>query len=361
MSLISEYKNAVYVLNRDNVSWYNQMEWANEEKCFLTNPGSFPYNDTDLYPRKYENLRILNSDGSEAMLTALRSEPTKLTSHTDPIYDINVMGAGCKMYDYQQWMPRKASITQNSQIKELYSNKTFDPMDDRNVYAVLPTEVEVMKEYVFDSIFNPGGPRFTYLNLTPTVYGDIVLTKGAQAPVAKFEYSYDGTNWSVLDPLILEGHPGETVYFRGHEPQNLSLSPDVNHSYVFVLPAYTIVGGYVDSMMELTPSTSAFDTRVGNFRVRSAACLFKGNTTLTGTVGVRSYTLSNYALSSIFDGCQNLRRVILQSTRIPNINLSLSNWLDNTSGNAGVLYCSANLQLPTGAGGLPDGWVRINI
>lgn len=371
MPLLTEYQNARNELYQNQQRWYKQQPYVVDESLVLdSSSGSLPSNPD--YPKFYENLKILDSNGAESWITALRSNITANQKSGEFIYEVNLSGAGCKLHDYKGWMPNRASITQDYTVKEMYSNGTFNPMDDRNIYNCLPTEMEAMKEYVFDSIFRQNGKRWEILNLTPVVYGTIALIKGVNAPAASFEYSIDGgSNWTswIIDSstnsykLKISSNagtgnilPGTTIYIRsGNEYQTLSTGSSLLSSHYFNVPPYTIVGGCIDSLLTNIAGGEGYDL----MRNASTANIFK-DCSITGTIRIRSARiLYQYALTNAFSGCKHLRRVILETQNIGAG--ALANWLDNTPGNAGILYCPHDLQLDPGADGLPDGWARIDI
>lgn len=370
MELLDNYKEGRTSLYRNEQKWFDQESFLNTDTRVLNAANYLPADsDNNNYSKFYENLKILDNTGAESWITALRSNITNEQQSRKEIYEVNLSGAGCRLYDYRGWMPNRASISQNYTVKEMYSNGTFNPMDDRNIYNCLPTEMEAMKEYVFDSIFRQSSERWEILNLTPVIYGTITLIKGQNAPDAGFEYSVDGggswTSWDIDGitnsyNLIISSRsgilPGTTIYIRSKNGyQTLSTGSSLSNSHYFDVPPYTIIGGCLESLLTNVTGDGGYDSA----RNVGTANIFK-NCSITGTIRIRSARIPYpYALTNAFSGCKHLRRVILEAQNIRAV--ALANWLDNTPGNAGVLYCPHDLQLDPGADGLPDGWVRIDI
>lgn len=368
MPLLTEYQEARDELYQNEQTWYMQQPYVADKGLVLTS-GAIPGGPH--FPKFYENLKILDSNGAESWITALRSNITTNQKPGELIYEVNLSGAGCKLHDYKGWMPSRASITQDYTVKEMYSNGTFNPMDDRNIYNCLPTEMEAMKEYVFDSIFHrdPTYARWNILNLTPTIYGKITLIKEASAPTASFQYSTDAVNWITWDAdaqgirTLVINHDGgsgyiplgSTIYIKTIGRQTLSIGKNIGRCHHFEVPPYTIIGGCLDSLL----TENDYDENVMNREGFGLANIFR-DCSIIGTIRIKSKSIRySYALNNAFAGCVDLRRVILETKDYHSG--ALDNWLDNTAGNAGVIYCPHDLQLNSGADGLPDGWTRIDI
>ena len=71
-------------------------------------------------------------------------------------------------------------------------------------------------------------------------------------------------------------------------------------------------------------------------------------------------TLPMTAYNAMFKGCSNLREVRCHLTEYPTNPVSTLNWLDGVA-ETGDFYCDPSVEYPTGASGIPEGWVRHDI
>lgn len=93
------------------------------------------------------------------------------------------------------------------------------------------------------------------------------------------------------------------------------------------------------------------------------AGMFLGCTSLIKAPELLSETISMAAMSAyngMFRGCSSLREVRCHLTAYPTNPVSTKNWLTGVSP-TGDFYCDPSVEYPTGASGIPEGWVRHDI
>lgn len=148
-------------------------------------------------------------------------------------------------------------------------------------------EFEVPPDYLCFTAEEAGSTVAMAVNGTPT--------KG-QA----FEYSTDGTNWSVFTPgttTITLANAGDKVYFRG---DNTTVSESYRNYYRFVMSGKIAASGNIMSLL---------DTACKSTTISNTYCyydIFKGCTSLTTAPALPATTLATYCYYYMFDGCTSL-------------------------------------------------------
>ena len=147
-----------------------------------------------------------------------------------------------------------------------------------------PIEFEVPLEYLCFTAEKAGSTVTMAVNGTPT--------KG-QA----FEYSTDGTNWSVFTPgttTITLANAGDKVYFRG---DNTTVSESDSIYYKFVMSGKIAASGNIMSLLDTTCKSTTISNNYCCYR------MFNGCTSLTTAPELPATTLANYCYYSMFQGC----------------------------------------------------------
>ena len=153
-----------------------------------------------------------------------------------------------------------------------------------------PIEFEAPPDYLCFTAEEAGSTIAMAVNGTPT--------KG-QA----FEYSTDGTNWSVFTPgttTITLANVGDKVYFRG---DNTTVSESSSVYYKFVMSGKIAASGNIMSLLDKTCQST---TIANNF---CYYYMFYGCTSLTTVPTLPATTLADYCYDSMFRGCTSLTTV----------------------------------------------------
>lgn len=254
-----------------------------------------------------------------------------------------------------------------------------------------------------------------YLYFTMPNGGEITLTKNGTPTEVTLEYSLDNgltwTEWIETENVrSLTLASGQTMHVRNTSETSTRFSTSSRDYYNFAFTAYTYVGGNTDSLLCKIPSNASItnycytkmfngctnlmmsdtftlpSTTLAGFCYASmfrdctsltmsntftlpsmtmvGSCynsMFYGCTSLTmgDTFTLPAPTLANYCYAYIFHGCTNVNLIKTNMTDI-SAGACLYNWSNNVSP-TGDFYCPIELQIPTGASGIPSGWTRHDI
>ena len=115
-----------------------------------------------------------------------------------------------------------------------------------------------------------------------------------------FEYSTDGTNWSVFTPgttTITLANVGNKVYFRG---DNTTISESTNIYYRFVMSGKIAASGNIMSLLDKTCKSRTISNKFCYYR------MFYNCTSLTTAPVLPATTLANHCYFNMFYGCTSL-------------------------------------------------------
>ena len=141
-----------------------------------------------------------------------------------------------------------------------------------------------------------------YLCFTAEQAGSTVAMAVTGTPTKgqAFEYSTDGTNWSVFTPgttTITLANVGNKVYFRG---DNITVSQSTSIRYRFVMSGKIAASGNIMSLLDKTCQS----TRISNDFCYNY--MFYNCTSLTTAPVLPATTLANSCYFSMFYGCTSL-------------------------------------------------------
>ena len=115
-----------------------------------------------------------------------------------------------------------------------------------------------------------------------------------------FEYSIDGTNWSVFTPgttTITLANVGDKVYFRG---DNTTVNESSSIYYKFVMSGKIAASGNIMSLLDKTCQSTTISNNY-------CFCnMFYGCTSLTTAPALPATTLASNCYYYIFNGCTSL-------------------------------------------------------
>ena len=115
-----------------------------------------------------------------------------------------------------------------------------------------------------------------------------------------FEYSTDGTNWSVFTPgttTITLANVGNKVYFRG---DNITVSESTAVYYKFVMSGKIAASGNIMSLLDKTCQST---------KISKDCCyynMFNGCASLTTAPALPATTLTTRCYNSMFNNCTSL-------------------------------------------------------
>ena len=128
-----------------------------------------------------------------------------------------------------------------------------------------------------------------------------------------FEYSTDGTNWSVFTPgttTITLANVGNKVYFRG---DNITVSESTSVYYKFVMSGKIAASGNIMSLLDKTCQST---------RISKDYCyynMFRNCTSLTTAPSLPATTLTSECYSNMFNNCKSLTTApVLPATTLAN-------------------------------------------
>ena len=141
-----------------------------------------------------------------------------------------------------------------------------------------------------------------YLCFTAEQAGSTVAMAVTGTPTKgqAFEYSTDGTNWSVFTPgttTITLANVGNKVYFRG---DNITVSQSTSISYRFVMSGKIAASGNIMSLLDKTCQS----TRISNDFCYNY--MFYNCKSLTTAPELPATTLANNCYQSMFSNCKSL-------------------------------------------------------
>ena len=116
-----------------------------------------------------------------------------------------------------------------------------------------------------------------------------------------FEYSTDGSNWSVFTPgttRITLANIGNKVYFRG---DNITVSQSTSNYYKFVMSGKIAASGNIMSLLDKTCQS----TTISNDYCYSN--MFNGCTSLTTAPALPATTLTDFCYYYMFNNCTSLQ------------------------------------------------------
>ena len=155
--------------------------------------------------------------------------------------------------------------------------------------------------YIFRHYGNEAPPD--YLCFTAEQAGSTVAMAVKRTPTKgqAFEYSTDGSNWSVFTPRttkITLTNVGDKVYFRG---DNTTVSESSSIYYKFVMSGKIAASGNIMSLLDKTCQS----TTISNNYCYSN--IFYGCTSLTTAPSLPATTLANNCYMDMFYGCTSLQ------------------------------------------------------
>ena len=141
-----------------------------------------------------------------------------------------------------------------------------------------------------------------YLCFTAEEAGSTVAMAVSGTPTKgqAFEYSTDGTNWSVFTPVtttITLANAGDKVYFRG---DNTTVSESTSIYYKFVMSGKIAASGNIMSLLDKTCQSTTISNNYCYYY------MFEGCTSLTTAPALPATTLANYCYSYMFRYCTSL-------------------------------------------------------
>ena len=141
-----------------------------------------------------------------------------------------------------------------------------------------------------------------YLCFTAEEAGSTVAMKVNGTPTKRqaFEYSTDGTNWSVFTPgttTITLANVGDKVYFRG---DNTTVSESETIYYRFVMSGKIAASGNIMSLLDTTCQSTTISNNYCYYY------MFYNCTSLTTAPALPATTLAMYCYRSMFECCTSL-------------------------------------------------------
>ena len=141
-----------------------------------------------------------------------------------------------------------------------------------------------------------------YLCFTAEKAGSTVAmaVNGTPTKGQAFEYSTDGTNWSVFTPgttTITLANTGDKVYFRG---DNTTVSESLYIYYKFVMSGKIAASGNIMSLLDKTCQSTTISNNYCYYR------MFYNCTSLTTAPALPATTLADYCYNYMFRGCTSL-------------------------------------------------------
>lgn len=141
-----------------------------------------------------------------------------------------------------------------------------------------------------------------YLCFTAEEAGSTIAMKvnGTPTKGQAFEYSTDGTNWSVFTPgttTITLANVGDKVYFRG---DNTTVSESSTVYYRFVMSGKIAASGNIMSLLDKTCQSTTISNNYCYYR------MFYNCASLTTAPALPATTLATYCYNAMFRGCTSL-------------------------------------------------------
>ena len=154
--------------------------------------------------------------------------------------------------------------------------------------------------YIFRHYGNEAPPD--YLCFTAQEAGSTVAmaVNGTPTKGQAFEYSTDGTNWSVFTPgttTITLANVGNKVYFRG---DNTTVGESNSIYYKFVMSGKIAASGNITSLLNKTCQSTTILNNYCYYRI------FYNCTSLTTAPALPATNLGTYCYISMFQNCTSL-------------------------------------------------------
>ena len=154
--------------------------------------------------------------------------------------------------------------------------------------------------YVFRHYGNEAPPD--YLCFTAEQAGSTVAmaVNGTPTKGQAFEYSTDGTNWSVFTPgttTITLANVGNKVYFRG---DNTTVGESNSIYYKFVMSGKMAASGNIMSLLDKTCQSTTISNKFCYYS------MFRDCANLTTAPTLPATTLQSNCYNSMFNGCKSL-------------------------------------------------------
>ena len=156
--------------------------------------------------------------------------------------------------------------------------------------------------YVFRHYGNEAPTELPYLCFTAEKAGSTVAMAVNKTPTKKqaFEYSTDGSNWSVFKPgttKITLANIGDKVYFRGN---NRTVSESSSIYYKFVMSGKIAASGNIMSLLDKTCKSTTISNKYCYYY------MFRDCTSLTTAPSLPATTLATQCYSNMFYKCTSL-------------------------------------------------------
>ena len=306
---------------------------------------------------------ILSRAGYRAMNGPLADERRRLAGAEPPAayvsYDPRLL-AGAGWYGYR--IALKGGERQMTERARYMLSERYVIRDGSEYYAD--------GVYVFGVLLRERVPHYGIGGGAPTPEpealnfympngGTISLNKTGNPTVVELEYSIDrGQTWTVWQEdangnRSLTLTVGQRMYVRNTSETQTRFSTSENDYYHFVFTSTAEAHGNTNSL--LCKNADSVTTL-------SASCyqyMFYGCTSLVSAPELPATTLATECYRSMFNGCISLTEI---RTMMINISASncLTNWLYDID-TSGDFYCPASLTIPSGASGIPSGWIRHDI
>lgn len=240
--------------------------------------------------------------------------------------------------------------------------------------------------------------------------GTISLNKSGSPTVVELEYSLDGgATWTVWPEdgggnRSLTLVAGQTMHLRNTSETSTGFSTSNTNYYNFSFTSGTYAGGNINSLLCKNPQNAVItencfnrlflssrlvtapalpSTEIArgcyNYMFRECKYLesapevlpstttypycyyymFEGCTLLVKAPKILAESIVSYACNSMFRNDTSLNYIYTAMTQISDTN-PIANWVNGVAA-TGDFYCPAELTIPIGASGIPDGWTRHDI
>lgn len=183
-------------------------------------------------------------------------------------------------------------------LKTLPDWETLEP--GKYIFKIVARAENLIDSYKSDPIeFTREGPLcFTSEETGSTV---AMAVNGTPTKGQAFEYSTDGTNWSVFTPgttTITLAKTGDKVYFRGN---NTTVSESPSIYYKFVMSGKIAASGNIMSLLDKTCQSTTISNQFCYYH------MFYGCTSLTTAPALPATTLAMDCYAGMFYNCISLQ------------------------------------------------------
>lgn len=333
---------------------------------------------------------ILSRAGFRAMNGQLTDERRRLAVAEPPAayvsYDPRLLG-GVGWYGYR--IAFKGGDRQMIERARYMLSERYTIRDSYENYADGVYVIGVLLRQRVPHYGTGGGveptPEPDVLNFYMPNGGTVSLNKIGTPTVVELEYSLDrGQTWTVWQPdndgnrsLVISAR--QRMYVRNTSETQTRFSINSSNHYMFVFTDTVEAHDNVNSLLcrdaASVTSLSLFcyyrlflncTSLVTPPQLPSTVLadevyesMFQGCTSLIKTPILSAVTLTYACYWRMFQNCNSLREVRTMMTDISAMSC-LYNWLVNVPAQ-GDFYCPAELTIPTGASGIPSGWIRHDI